>query len=549
MKIGSGFRRFFWCVGLVSIAVIHGSGASSGGERLRAKLGLPTDPASTRAQHFTANDVSALKQALAELDYESEPGWSRWSGYWKTQLLFIGGSQAFEQGRTQVAQKLLSNALDRVLQEKNPSWLRWTGLQAAVQVWQHAGKPQAAQSMLRRSLERLANWVPVASQERAMIPIHNAEIAAKTIREVDRFKDYSVALRSADQRALQGIVSEAVAVTPIGWKHLLGQLDAWLLLYPQSIDATRARYWRAQAYAHLGQPEKSGPEWRAIAVDFPLTYYGLLSAIALGRSVNEAIVADLPPLDRAEATSRVPESIWNATALSEAKRNAELAHEAWAVACRSSDFPTSVLLPSAALAFDAGAYRCSSSWLRELGRRVGPDARPVIEPSSWMVRRIFPAEAIEWMRPAERASGVEATLLVSLAKQESGLDPTAASSVGALGLTQVMPATAIEVDPTLQLQDLLVPEVNLRLGSTYLAGLLRRYQGKLPLALAAYNAGPGRTDAWVRQFGAGGDLLWIERVPYQETREYIQAILRNQAWFRVEAGEASTLVVENLRVP
>jgi len=99
--------------------------------------------------------------------------------------------------------------------------------------------------------------------------------------------------------------------------------------------------------------------------------------------------------------------------------------------------------------------------------------------------------------------------LAALVQEESGFDPNARSRAGAMGLTQLMPATAA----ALGVSDPWNPAENLDAGAAYLAGLIDRYGGNVPLALAAYNAGPGAVAEW------GGIP------PYPETQRYVRNVL------------------------
>jgi len=127
------------------------------------------------------------------------------------------------------------------------------------------------------------------------------------------------------------------------------------------------------------------------------------------------------------------------------------------------------------------------------------------------------------------------SLVHAIARQESLFDPQARSHVGALGLMQLMPATANRVARQLHFpyskQRLLSdPTYNLTLGSHYFETLLRRYDGSPMLALAAYNAGPGNVARWLRDYGdprgvAADPVDWVELIPYNETRNYVQRVL------------------------
>lgn len=129
------------------------------------------------------------------------------------------------------------------------------------------------------------------------------------------------------------------------------------------------------------------------------------------------------------------------------------------------------------------------------------------------------------------------TMIHAIARQESQFDRAAISHAGARGLMQLMPGTAREVAGRLGLtykpESLTVDTVyNIQLGSSYFQRMLDYFGGSYPLAVAAYNAGPGNVNKWLRSNGdprtAGTDvLLWIEAIPLYETRNYVQRVLEN----------------------
>nr|WP_256351272.1 transglycosylase SLT domain-containing protein [Aeromonas sp. sif0611] len=122
------------------------------------------------------------------------------------------------------------------------------------------------------------------------------------------------------------------------------------------------------------------------------------------------------------------------------------------------------------------------------------------------------------------------SLLYAISRQESALYPLAQSPVGARGLMQLMPATARETASKLGVpyrneQQLFDPTMNIRLGSAYLKRLLDVYDGNRILAAAAYNAGPGRVKRWRDQSTNKPMDVWVESIPYRETRNYVQNVL------------------------
>ncbi len=143
--------------------------------------------------------------------------------------------------------------------------------------------------------------------------------------------------------------------------------------------------------------------------------------------------------------------------------------------------------------------------------------------------------------------GVEPALALGVMRQESSFDSTTVSPSGARGLMQLMPATATTVAHQLGLAPSLPaltfdPGYNMRLGVAYLAQLLDQFGGSVPMAVAGYNAGPGRVLEWVGNngdpTGVGVDMIdWIELIPIGETRNYVQRVIENQVVFRAKRGE------------
>jgi hypothetical protein len=127
-------------------------------------------------------------------------------------------------------------------------------------------------------------------------------------------------------------------------------------------------------------------------------------------------------------------------------------------------------------------------------------------------------------------------LVQSLIRQESAFDPQAKSRVGALGLMQLMPSTARRIAKMRgQLRD---PEYNVHAGVLFLENLLSRFDGQIHLALAAYNAGPIKVEEWVKRYPTNDPTLFVDTIPYRETREYVAFILRNYHWYRTLNLEA-----------
>ena len=141
-------------------------------------------------------------------------------------------------------------------------------------------------------------------------------------------------------------------------------------------------------------------------------------------------------------------------------------------------------------------------------------------------------------------------LVSALIRQESGFNEKARSPAGAMGLMQLMPGTA-RLFERLTKRELLDPKTNIRVGARYFSKLLGRYGYDAELALAAYNAGNERVDDWLQRYNTVNRLLFLDLIPYKETREYVATIGRNYFWYlrlyaletldrRLEAGGRGT---------
>jgi len=165
---------------------------------------------------------------------------------------------------------------------------------------------------------------------------------------------------------------------------------------------------------------------------------------------------------------------------------------------------------------------------------------------------LYPTPYDEEVEAAARRSGLSRPLLYAVLRQESLYQPWAVSSAGAVGLMQLLPSTARSTAkreglPRPTRESLLEPAKNLPLGAATLADLITRFDGQVLLALAGYNAGPGAVRRWLPSRSMDADV-WVENIPYNETRAYVQRIMWHSVvfqWLRDrEPEDASTWLVE-----
>jgi soluble lytic murein transglycosylase len=197
-----------------------------------------------------------------------------------------------------------------------------------------------------------------------------------------------------------------------------------------------------------------------------------------------------------------------------------------------------LIFEAAQTALDQGHYATAMA----LGRIAVPstDARTLDEIPLAAWRTIFPLPYEEIVRREAARNGVDPMLVAGLMRQESTFQSDIISPKGAVGLMQVLPTTGRRLAPRLKLrysrEKLTDPEYNLRLGTLYLSDLLKEF-GSPEAALAAFNAGEDRISAWQGERKNEEIAELVESVPFTETREYIQIVLRNAEVYRMVYGE------------
>ena len=292
------------------------------------------------------------------------------------------------------------------------------------------------------------------------------------------------------------------------------------------ISRARAAYWAGRAAAAAGADARA-TDWFRLAARHPTVFYGQLAAGPAGIDLRfpptEPLIA--PDL---RARFEASPAVQAARLLGEAGDFDTLRRFVVHLSERAAEPGEHLLIARLAAAY--GATHLSIEAARRASRR-GVD----------MIAYNYPVP-FDGASVGRAGGAPEAALLLGLARQESAMDPGAVSRAGALGLMQLMPRTARHVARTLGVayserrltQD---PSYNVRLGAAYLSDLLADYGGARALAVAAYNAGPSRVNAWLPKFGDPRDgatdpIDWIESLPFAETRNYVQRVLEGACVYR-----------------
>ena len=152
-----------------------------------------------------------------------------------------------------------------------------------------------------------------------------------------------------------------------------------------------------------------------------------------------------------------------------------------------------------------------------------------------ILKKIYPKEYSEYVEKYSKEYEVDDKLIYAIIKAESNFKEDAESHKNAKGLMQLMNSTAEDVAKSIKLNysedDLAKPDTNIKLGVKYLSDLIEKYDG-IELALAAYNAGSGNVDNWIKDGILKSDGSDIENIPYKETNNYVRRILRDYKIYR-----------------
>jgi soluble lytic murein transglycosylase len=299
------------------------------------------------------------------------------------------------------------------------------------------------------------------------------------------------------------------------WLQLLGDIGA---MSAAERAAEEWQYWRAVALARSGQILVAKAAYEQLSLE--RSYYGFLAADELDRTYalsesrllpNEAIITDIetkPGIIRARELFFVGQ---------DSRGRSE-----WDAVVQSLEDDEKL---QAAIVADRWGWHS----------RAIATAASIDEYDDLDIR--YPLPYLQQFEQFSLAASISPTWAYGIARSESLFMPDVRSRAGAVGLMQLMPATGREVAqeiklPYAGLATLTDADSNIRLGTTYLGKMANRYSGNRVLATAAYNAGPHRVDQWLPEQGSIDARVWIENIPFNETRSYVKRVLAAETIFQ-----------------
>jgi soluble lytic murein transglycosylase len=396
-----------------------------------------------------------------------------------------------------------------------------------------AGQRQRAETLLARVIAD----APEAEAAEALYQ------RARALDDAQRTKEAAAVYRTLVAR-FGGREVAAAARWRLGWL-------AWLRGDPREAAAqwdkvadggnrsTRAPaiYWRGRALEQASGPAAARPLYAQLVAEAPWSYYGLLAAQRLGTAPAARASGARLPADPLETLAGDPDFARVELLRRLGLVESALEELAEVVQAAGGD-PVRLYGASTAYARDE-RYHMALRIARRHFSGLAWSGDPGLPRVFWEV--LYPLGWRDDVTAAAQGAGVDPFLVAAVVREESSYHPRAVSRAGARGLMQLMPATARPLAAHQGLTfgggDLLDdPQANVQMGAAYLAGLLREF-GDPRLAIAAYNAGPGRVRGWLKARRATDLEAWVELIPFDETRAYVKRVVQSWEQYRRIYGE------------
>lgn len=290
-------------------------------------------------------------------------------------------------------------------------------------------------------------------------------------------------------------------------------------------EMARAGYWRGRALEAMGRKGDAKAAYKQASA-YSTVYYGQLARERIGLGDVPEEIESGKASSAAQAAIAQDEVVRAFKIMSAAGAKSDLYMFLWSFANRFNS--TDEMNAVADIVWDAGGATMAVKLAKASAQRN-------IDIDSWG----YPVRALPDWKQVGRP--VEKPLVYALSRQESEFNPNAGSKVGAQGLMQIMPGTAkliakqhgIAYKPSM----LMNPQLNVQLGAAHLGDLIAAHGGSYVLTLVSYNAGPRRSREWIADYGdfrtgEADPVDWVESIPFQETRQYVQKVLQNLHVYR-----------------
>jgi soluble lytic murein transglycosylase len=465
--------------------------------RVYAAQGLHEHAIPGFREWLAAGVGTSAEQTAVRLEYGSSLYWAQRYGEIEAVLRPIAGTidAQLQLARAEARQGNAAEAarIYLAIAERRSGGAAVQPLFSAASTWHDAGELDRARELYRRVIRQHPGTAPMGLS----------------------------LMRLAGIAFLEGDYAEAARI----W-------DDYRQRFPRGDLALQSTYWAGRARAEMGDSTGAAALFRSVRQRARDSYYALLASERLGVPFWPLPMGPTPG-DSPAAAQRVAGWMQGVDLLRDAGFPDEASAEADRVVARAGSDRATLYALAEALAERGYSQRAIRIGLRLQGT-AAPDRR--------LLRILYPFPYRTLISEESRDRTLDPYVTAALIRQESMFEQRITSHVGARGLMQIMPATGLGLaeaagidgfDPEM----LYHPEINVHLGTRYVAQHWETYDGSLPAVFASYNAGAHRVEWWRTFPEWGRDELFTERIPFRETRDYVKILTRNWAVYRGLYGE------------
>jgi len=540
---------------------------------------IPFDPDSpdslrSRIEILLDKSQTAKAQPLIER-YASSPGADQ------ARALYLKGKVLYAKRDTTAAMQYFEDAARL---SADPLLAGWSVFHQARAMWRLSGPEDAArmETLLADCLRRAAalpDGADLAETSRRLLMLLRLE-RGRTAEALAAARELAVpGIAATEAREQAAWLTGLLLYTQGDYASAEPAFTAFLAAYPTSDALPGAHYWIARTREAAGDIAQARAALRMVLARWPNGYYGLLASNRLagmaakpgpetGLQAPQAASPENDPLAALQSGANPPSSpgvapsqpsppgtgqpsgacaviadppvppearaVFDRAAVLEAGLLPELAERELAALSARMPRDPAVALRYARLATSLGSHQLA---VRAVSRAFQPcltrGTREELRPLRDIV---YPNRYQDQVNRNLAGTGVDPDIIRGLIRQESFFEPEAASGAGALGLMQLMPATARTQaekygEKGFKVESLKDPAVNIRYGVRYFLERYGEYEGNLACALASYNAGRVKVGVWKEFLGGLDQELFVEFIPYTETREYVKRIMGNRAMY------------------
>ncbi len=347
------------------------------------------------------------------------------------------------------------------------------------------------------------------------------------------------------ERALCGLETDQPAASVATFEHLAARAT-------DRRSKARLRYLEALSLALSNQKEKAVTAFTSVAQNEPLSFFGLAARARLGLvgAPQPALIADSPASPRAPLALALAPAVATLNRVGLARdAERELSHDEFGFSGKYAPRSSEALCEAyGSLGVAQRRYRVGQDVVRGTALDIAPSAA-----NRWAWECVYPEPYLDLVQAAAHGESLNPAFLYAVMRQESVFDPSAGSPAGACGLLQLIAPTARRIADQLHEPyvdgSLSNPDTNIRYGAHYLAQLNGYFAGDVALMAAAYNAGPDAVFRWLNAPEKIGIDAFVARIPFEETRTYVERVLGNFARYQYLAGGSSAVTPPSLEIP